>query len=554
MTSNSPWSPGSVVLAAHGGGDDAAANLAVATLADAVGAAAGLTTRCAFTLGNPGFVPAIADTPPGDVLVLPVMTSDGYFVRDRLVPAAVSAARASGRTAAVAPPIGLDPALHAATADRFIRAVCAAGGPMPTSVLVVGHGTRRHPGSGATTRLVADTLRRMEPAWTVGAAFLDQDPLLEDAASTLRGDLAVLPWLLGGAGHELDDLRERTGAPPEAEPDTWNARRTGGKVLLGRGLLGAPELLDACLREIAATRSRLPLRLGTRPSTLAQWQAQRAAAELARAGVPTRIVTIQTRGDRDRTTPIDDLGPSGLFTDELEAALRDRRIDAAAHSLKDLPLTARPDASLPALLERDHAEEVLVSRTGRPLRDLPEGAVVATSSRRRARQIEHLRGDLRAAPIRGTIEDRVRQVDEGRFDATVLAAAGLERLGMHSAITERFELDRLTPEAGQGIIALQTRDDDWEAAAMLGRADHPPTREAALAELAFARAAEAAGFIPAVSVSIASGGWSMTAALINPSTGRVERARFHTATAHDLLTSATRWAALRPPVAQEASS
>lgn len=281
-----------------------------------------------------------------------------------------------------------------------------------------------------------------------------------------------------------------------------------------------------------------PLRLGTRSSALALWQAEHVAERLRRAGaaegVAVELVEISTLGDRDLARPIAELGSAAPFADDVERALAAGFIDLAVHSLKDLEaprleVPPSPPASAPALviaavLERADPGETLVSRLDRPLAELPAGAHVGTSSPRRAAQVLALRPDLAIAPIRGPVDDRVRQVRRGDFEAAVLAAAGLARLGRLDEACERFALDRFLPAPAQGALAVQVRSDDPRVARRVQPLDHRPTRRAVTAELELLeRVGETGGLVLAAvaeAVPETTGAIRLRARLLEPG-GRV---------------------------------
>ena len=204
------------------------------------------------------------------------------------------------------------------------------------------------------------------------------------------------------------------------------------------------------------------LRAATRGSALALVQTELAATAL-RALDPALVVEnveVRTEGDRDRSTPLSVLGGRGIFVRAVEEALLDGRADIAVHSLKDMPTTQLPGLTLAAVLPRADLRDALVAREGRRLADLPPGARVGTSSRRRVALLRALRPDVEAVEIRGNVDTRLRKVAEGEYDAAVLAAAGLERLGRISEATELFEPERFLPAPGQGAIVVQCRADD----------------------------------------------------------------------------------------------
>jgi hydroxymethylbilane synthase len=197
-----------------------------------------------------------------------------------------------------------------------------------------------------------------------------------------------------------------------------------------------------------------------------------------------------TSGDRTQASgePLPEIGGKGLFTAELEQALRDGGIDLAVHSLKDLPTEEAPGIVVGAVCLREDVRDCLVARDGLALAQLPAGAVVGTSSLRRAAQLRALRPDLEIRSIRGNVDTRVRKVREGEFDAVVLAAAGIRRLGLEDAVAEWLPVQTMLPAPGQGALAVQCRAGDEPALVLLGAIDDPGTRAATTAERAFLRA------------------------------------------------------------------
>jgi len=225
------------------------------------------------------------------------------------------------------------------------------------------------------------------------------------------------------------------------------------------------------------------LRLGTRGSQLAVAQSSLVARAVTRAtGIPVRLVIISTRGDRITDRPLAAIGGKGLFTAELEAALRAREIDFAIHSLKDLPTDDPDGLVLAAIPERADPRDVIV---GAALDALPQGAVVGTGSLRRGSQLKAVRPDLEIRGIRGNVDTRLRKRDEGGYDAVVLAAAGLERLDIRRA--DAFPLDPtvMCPAVGQGALAVQAAGDRADILALLDRVNHAPTRRRIDAERTF---------------------------------------------------------------------
>lgn len=226
--------------------------------------------------------------------------------------------------------------------------------------------------------------------------------------------------------------------------------------------------------------------VGTRGSRLALVQADGVIARIraSRPDLDVRREIIKTVGDKVLDTALSKIGDKGLFTKELEAALLARGIDAAVHSLKDVPTQIPAGLVLGAILEREDPCDVLVSPTGKLFADLPAGARVGTSSLRRRAQMLALRPDLSIVDLRGNVPTRVECAEKGDVDAVVLARAGLVRLGMQSKITEVFGPDRMLPAVGQGAVAVEIRADDERIAGIARRLDDRPTHLAVTAERA----------------------------------------------------------------------
>ena len=223
------------------------------------------------------------------------------------------------------------------------------------------------------------------------------------------------------------------------------------------------------------------LTIGSRGSALALWQARWAASQLEALGEPARIEVIHTTGDRVLDVTLAKVGTKGMFTKEIEEALLAGSIDIAVHSLKDMPADLPAGLTLAAVPEREDARDCVV---GCPLSSLAAGARVGTSSLRRAAQLRALRPDLEILDIRGNVDTRLRKLDEGRYQAILLAAAGLHRLGLHGRIAEYLEPDRMCPAVGQGALAIETRADGGRAGQLADSLDHPATRAAVSAERA----------------------------------------------------------------------
>jgi hydroxymethylbilane synthase len=224
------------------------------------------------------------------------------------------------------------------------------------------------------------------------------------------------------------------------------------------------------------------IRIGTRGSTLALAQAALVAAGL---GADTELVPMRTEGDRLAEARLAAVGGKGLFVREIEEALLRREIDVAVHSLKDLPAEPPAGLVLAAFLPREDPRDVLVGERPVSLEGLAAGAVIGTSSPRRRALVLAIRPDLAVEPIRGNVDTRLRKLAAGGFDAIVLAAAGLRRLGLAPAHCTPLDPERFVPAVGQGIIAVEARDDDTATLARLTRLDHAATRACALAERAY---------------------------------------------------------------------
>lgn len=205
--------------------------------------------------------------------------------------------------------------------------------------------------------------------------------------------------------------------------------------------------------------------------------------ELAEEGA-VQIVPISTKGDRVQDRRLSEIGNKGLFVKEIEAALADDRIDMAVHSLKDMETLVDPAFVLAAILEREDPRDALICPHASGVGDLPEGAVVGTVSLRRQSQLLALRPDLKIVPLRGNVGTRLRKVDEGEVTATILALAGLRRLGIADRASHVLEVDRMLPAAAQGAIAVECRSDDHDLRGLLAALDHASTRAAVTAERA----------------------------------------------------------------------
>ncbi|MEH0021173.1 MAG: hydroxymethylbilane synthase [Desulfobacter sp.] len=240
------------------------------------------------------------------------------------------------------------------------------------------------------------------------------------------------------------------------------------------------------------------VRIGTRGSQLALWQANHIKSCIENAFPDTRveIITIKTTGDRITDRPLAAVGGKGLFVKEIETALMEGRIDLAVHSMKDMPGELPPGLVIGAIPERENPFDVMISGRDNVLADYPQGARIGTSSLRRGSQLKHARPDLEIRSIRGNLDTRLRKLKSGEYDAIVLAAAGLRRLGQENEITEYLDETTMVPAVGQGALCIETRENDPEMAPFMDALDHGPTRICVQGERAFLRQIEGSCHIP----------------------------------------------------------
>ena len=232
------------------------------------------------------------------------------------------------------------------------------------------------------------------------------------------------------------------------------------------------------------------IKIGTRGSQLALWQTNWVKSQIEKhhPGIEVEITIISTKGDRVLDVSLPKLGEQGkgLFTKEIEDAIFEHRVDLAVHSLKDLPTELPAGLGIGAICEREDVRDALIARDPiQSIGDLPQRAVIGTSSLRRQAQLHRARPDLIIEPVRGNVDTRLRKLDEGSFDAIVLAAAGLRRLGHANRITEHLSEEFMLPAVGQGALAIETRADDAVINEIVKTLDHEATRLACRAERAF---------------------------------------------------------------------
>jgi hydroxymethylbilane synthase len=263
------------------------------------------------------------------------------------------------------------------------------------------------------------------------------------------------------------------------------------------------------------------LTIGSRGSQLALWQARWAGQRLEALGHPCRLEIIKTTGDKITDVPLARVGTKGLFTKEIEEALQEGRIDLAVHSLKDLPTQLPQGLFLAAIPEREDARDALV---GCRLEELPQGATVGTSSLRRVAQLRLLRPDLKIESVRGNLDTRLRKLAQGQYDALVLAAAGLNRLGWAGRIAGCLPVETMCPAVGQGALAIETRQDGGAAERACRGLDHAESRAAVVAERAVLAALGGGCQVPiGAHACIEDGELRLLAVVISPDGAKVVR-------------------------------
>ena len=257
------------------------------------------------------------------------------------------------------------------------------------------------------------------------------------------------------------------------------------------------------------------LRIGTRGSSLALWQANHIADRLAQLhGVETEIIRIRTSGDRMQSAPVAQIneiigaesGGKGIFIKELEDALLANTVDLAVHSMKDVPTDTPAGLAFPAITRREDPRDCLISRNGRSLKGLPNAARVGTSSLRRQAQLRHHRPDMEVLDLRGNVDTRMKKLDAGEFDAVVLAMAGVNRLGLASRVTQVLGEDFMLPAVGQGALGIETRADDAETQRLVASLDDADSRVCVTAERALLRTLHGGCQIPLGALGVLRGG------------------------------------------------
>ena len=290
------------------------------------------------------------------------------------------------------------------------------------------------------------------------------------------------------------------------------------------------------------------LRIATRKSPLAMWQAEHVKARLMEAhdGLEVELVTFTTQGDKILDTPLAKIGGKGLFVKELEVAMLEGKADIAAHSIKDVPVDFPEGLFLSTIMEREEPCDAFVSNTIDSVQKLPEGAVVGTCSLRRRSQLLSKRPDLKIKDLRGNVNSRLQKLDDGEYDAIILACAGLIRLNMEKRIKQRISSSWILPAVGQGAVGLEARKDDTETLQLLSALHHDDTADRITAERALNRRLEGGCQVPIASFAMLDGDTLHLQALVGEPDGsniirgdvsghRTEAEQLGTKLADDLL-------------------
>ena len=260
----------------------------------------------------------------------------------------------------------------------------------------------------------------------------------------------------------------------------------------------------------------MKIRIATRKSALALWQAEHVAGLLGEVtGVSSvELVPMSTRGDEVLDKSLQKIGGKGLFIKELEVAMQEGRADIAVHSMKDVPAEMPEGFCLAAVLERANHADAFVGRDGCAFESLPDGARIGSSSLRRQAQLKLMRPDLNVEPLRGNVNTRLSKLDDGDYDAIILAAAGLERLGLQHYISRQFTPDEMLPAAAQGVIGIECLESNVELRAVLDQLNHAPTVQTTAAERAIAKTLQASCQSPVATYAVIDGATMTVTALV----------------------------------------
>jgi hydroxymethylbilane synthase len=249
------------------------------------------------------------------------------------------------------------------------------------------------------------------------------------------------------------------------------------------------------------------LTVGTRGSKLSLIQTNNVLESLQSIHPELRfkVKVIKTLGDKEKTKSLFSLDRKGIFEKDIDLAIAKGEVDFAVHSLKDVPILEHSETTIAAIPKRSSPNDALISKGNVIFAELPEGAVIGTSSLRRMAQLKHVRPDLEAKPIRGNVDTRIHKVKRGKFDGIIVAEAGLKRMNLESQITERFSLEQFAPSAGQGALAIVARNDNKQVIRILESVDHSPTRAEVTAERNLVLSLEGGCRVPIGAIGRASG-------------------------------------------------
>jgi hydroxymethylbilane synthase len=247
------------------------------------------------------------------------------------------------------------------------------------------------------------------------------------------------------------------------------------------------------------------LRIGSRGSKLALWQAHHVSALLTAMGHEVEIEVIKTTGDKILDVALAQVGTKGMFTKEIEEALADARVDLAVHSMKDVPTELMPEFTLAATMEREDPRDAFLAVHHQRLSDLPQGGHVGTSSLRRQAQLKAMRPDLRISPLRGNVDTRIRKLDSGEYDAIMLAAAGVKRLGLEAFVRERLDASTMLPAVGQGALAIEVAKTNRKVYDIVRSLNHEQTERNVACERALLGALGGGCQVPIAAHAMSSG-------------------------------------------------
>lgn len=244
--------------------------------------------------------------------------------------------------------------------------------------------------------------------------------------------------------------------------------------------------------------ARQSIRIATRQSALAMWQSEyvKGRLELEHPGIDVQIVGITTRGDKIQDRPLVEVGGKGLFVKELESALLNESADIAVHSMKDVPMDLLTGMAIPVICEREDPRDAFVSNQYSNIEQLPQGATVGTSSVRRKSQLQALRADIQFKDLRGNVDTRLRKLDEGQYDAIILAVAGLKRLGWADRISAALSVEACIPSAGQGAVGIECRAGDAQIQQLIAPLNHADSFAVVSCERALSRKLQASCEVP----------------------------------------------------------